>query len=337
MGKAFKTVQGITLFSPAKVNLFFKVLGRRSDGYHEVASLNQVIDLGDVITLERSVQDTFTCSDPEIPLDHTNLVLKALALFREKTALNFPVSIHLEKKIPIQAGLGGGSSNAATTLFGLQLLSGLDLKEKTLQEWGSFLGADVPFFFSEGTAYCTGRGECIENIDSLMSLQRLWIAKPQEGLSTPAVYSHVQIRAEGHDATQALEHAKLGRLVSFNDLEEAAFSLLPSLNSYRQQLLELGFSKVVMTGSGSAFMCFGEPILQPVKKCEKCRKDALNLSQAKQTMCTHMVDGDGSQIQWQADVGRFTFFDRLQYKIDRDFVLYPVSYCRRKKGKWYER
>jgi 4-diphosphocytidyl-2-C-methyl-D-erythritol kinase len=130
MGKVFNLMQGITLFSPAKVNLFFKILGKRTDGYHEVASLNQAINLGDEITLARSLQDTFTCSDPNIPLDHTNLVLKALTLFREKTAFNFPVSIHLEKKIPIQAGLGGGSSNPLWTTTSLRIRSGYENPSK---------------------------------------------------------------------------------------------------------------------------------------------------------------------------------------------------------------
>lgn len=243
--------QGMTLCSPAKVNLFFKVLGRREDGYHEILSLMQAISLCDEIFLERSEKDVFTCSCSSIPLDGSNLVLKALSLFREKTGLSFPVKIHLSKHIPIEAGLGGGSSNAATTLFGLNSLSGNPLCLRELQQLGASLGADVPFFFSQGTAYCTGRGDLVENREPLQE-EELWIAKPKEGLSTAKVYAHFK-----------KDNSRLGEeSIPFNDLESAALILCPQLETYKEDLLSLGFSKVVMTGSGTALMCFGTPHTQ---------------------------------------------------------------------------
>jgi 4-diphosphocytidyl-2-C-methyl-D-erythritol kinase len=105
-------------FSPAKLNLFFRVLSRRSDGFHEIASLFQTIDLGDVLEIAAASQDQLTCTDKELPCDERNLVVKALHLFRRKTGMEtFSIRCHLEKKIPKEAGLGGGSSNAATILF----------------------------------------------------------------------------------------------------------------------------------------------------------------------------------------------------------------------------
>src|SRR5262249_13981075 len=107
----------LTLLSPAKINLFLRILGKRPDGYHELASLFQAIDLADTIHFSLSDADHLTCTDPAIPVDRSNLIWKSVNLFRRKTGLNFHLKIHLEKKIPHQAGLGGGSSNAATTLW----------------------------------------------------------------------------------------------------------------------------------------------------------------------------------------------------------------------------
>ena len=105
-------------FSPAKINLFFRVLSKRLDGYHDIASVMQAIDLGDVLTFTNHPRDQMTCSDPTLPCDETNLVMKALKRFREYYSLS-SVHIHLEKHVPMQSGLGGGSSNAATVLWAL--------------------------------------------------------------------------------------------------------------------------------------------------------------------------------------------------------------------------
>lgn len=242
-------------FSPAKLNLFFRVIGKRPDGYHEIASLYQAIDFGDTLTLTiTSGEDQLTCSDPHLPCDSSNLVLRAVNLFRKKTGRSFGLHAHLDKHIPIQAGLGGGSSNAATTLWALREMTGVSLSDKELSSWGAELGSDVPFFFSEGTAYCTGRGEIVENLPSLPHLSG-WIAKPLVGLSTPAVYQKVVPLA-------------LDTQPFFNDLEPAAFSLLPELADLKTKLFKIGFEQVSMTGSGTAFFCLGpvsSPALQNVK------------------------------------------------------------------------
>ncbi len=112
-------LKNMKLKSPAKINVFLRVIGRRPDGYHDLASLFQAIDLSDIIDIELSKdgQDRLTCDQSDVPTDASNLILKAANLFRRKTNLSFGVIAHLEKRIPVQAGLGGGSSNAAT-LFG---------------------------------------------------------------------------------------------------------------------------------------------------------------------------------------------------------------------------
>lgn len=154
------------LFSPAKINLFFRVLKKRDDGYHEIASLYQAIDLGDTLNITLNECDELSCSDPSLQTDESNLVLKAAALFRKKTALALYIKVHLHKQIPIQAGLGGGSSNAATTLWALNKLANCPASFQDLALWSCELGSDVAFFFSKGAAYCTGRGELFSSLDN---------------------------------------------------------------------------------------------------------------------------------------------------------------------------
>lgn len=242
------------LFSPAKLNLFFRVLKKRPDGYHEIESLYQAIDLGDYLTFSIG-KEQLTCTDPTLPCDQSNLILKAANLFRKKSGLEFGLQVHLEKNIPIQAGLGGGSSNAATTLWALNVLTGANVGVEKLKEWGAELGSDVSFFFSGGTAFCRGRGEIIEEMEPLPRLQG-YLAKPPVGLSTPAVYQRVALPLPLSD--QAF----------FNDLEPAAFSLMPELAELKDALYGMGFEQVTMTGSGTAFFCQGnvaDPVLDGVR------------------------------------------------------------------------
>lgn len=201
-----------------------------------------------------SDRDVITCTDPAIPCDGSNLVAKALALFRSQ--ISTPnIQIHIEKKIPIQAGLGGGSSNAATTLWALNQLMGRPLTTPQLIEMGARLGSDVPFFFSAGTAYCTGRGEIMEPY-ALPEPLTGFIAKPTFGLSTPLVYQHTRIgELHPRDPLQALKNYPH----FFNDLEIPAFRLEPRLVDLRKEL-QKHFEQVVMTGSGTAFFCLkGKP------------------------------------------------------------------------------
>ena len=134
-------------FSPAKINLFFRVLSKRSDGYHNIASLYQTINFGDDLFVNKTAgQDLFTTSDRTLPLGKGNLVVRAIQLFRESYPLP-SVHIHLKKRIPKEAGLGGGSSNAATTLWALNQISGSLAGLDDLIRMGSEIGSDVPFFF----------------------------------------------------------------------------------------------------------------------------------------------------------------------------------------------
>lgn len=241
------------LLSPAKINLFLRVLGKRSDGYHEIASLFQAVDLFDELSFEQASVDTFSCSKPI----EGNLVLKAVDLFRKETGIQFPLRIHLEKHIPMEAGLGGGSSNAATTLYALNKLSGKPLSEAELASLGSKLGSDVPFFFSTGTAYCTGRGECFQNI--IREPVEYTLCKPAFGSATSAVYGAFQPSSRSLlSPEELLDGFQRGCSVFVNDLEAAAFTVNPALKSFKDELLAGGFTDVIMSGSGSTFICKGK-------------------------------------------------------------------------------
>ena len=256
----------LKLSSPAKINLFLRILYKRSDGFHELASLFQAIDLMDTLHFSLSTQDHLTCSDPSLPTDSTNLVLKAADLFRRKTGLGFGLKVHLEKNIPHEAGLGGGSGNAATTLWALNELTGRQATYKDLISWSSEIGSDISFFFSQGTAYCTGRGEIVQTKQPVTL--KTWIVKPEKGTSTPAVYSKLKVAAlPARDPLVALDSFYSSAPHFFNDLEAPAFEVYPDLNEIKKKLLKAGFETVLLSGSGSSFFCIGNASLPPLPNC----------------------------------------------------------------------
>ncbi|MGM0440307.1 MAG: 4-(cytidine 5'-diphospho)-2-C-methyl-D-erythritol kinase [Chlamydiota bacterium] len=251
-------------YSPAKINIFLHVLRRRNDGFHDIASLFQAIDLCDELNITFSEDDKFTCNRDDIPQDSSNLVIQARDLFRRKTGINTGLAIDLHKKIPAQAGLGGGSSNAATTLWALNEIAGRPATSSDLALWGAALGSDVPFFFSSGAAICSGRGESVTSVAALPS-NKVWVIKPSIGLSTPAVYQALDPQKFfDHDHKRLLDEIYRGDYSHIsNDLEAAALKLLPQLQDLKQQLVKGDHQAVFMTGSGTTFICLGgeEPSL----------------------------------------------------------------------------
>ncbi len=252
-------MQTIRLFSPAKINLFLRILRKREDGFHELASLFQTISLCDTLNISLSSSDQLSCSDPALPSDSSNLVWKAAEMFRNKSGLDFCFNIHLKKNIPAEAGLGGGSSNAAAALEGLNQLLGRPASHQDLMGWASKIGSDVPFFLTEGTAYVTGRGEIIQPLQPLpLPQDKLWIVKPERGLSTPAVYKALQVQdLLNRNPEVTLENFLKGQPDYYNDLEYPAFSLFPELAHIKKTLLLSGYNPVLLSGSGSAFFCVG--------------------------------------------------------------------------------
>lgn len=179
----------LTLHAPAKVNLTLIVGARRDDGYHDVSTVMQTVGLYDTLTLTGGGSGlTMTCTDPDLPTDGSNLVLRAAALFCQELRLPAPdLHLHLQKRIPSQAGLGGGSSDAAAVLLAMRTLYAPEVSDAELAHMAARLGSDVPFFIRGGTALATGRGE---HLAPLPRLREGWfvIVKPPEGFSTPAMY-----------------------------------------------------------------------------------------------------------------------------------------------------
>lgn len=259
----------LALFSPAKINLFMRVLHKRSDGYHNVATLMQTIGLGDTLTFELADKDHLICTHPAIPCDHRNLIFKAASLFRQKTGLSFGLKVHLEKKIPLEAGLGGGSSNAATTLWALNQLCGQPATLADLKLWSTEIGSDITFFFAQGVAYCTGRGEIIKELAPIYHLQKvpIWVIKPEEGLSTPEIYKSLNLNTCSSLVPEELCNKFYeGDYHLINDLEAPAFEKLPRLKQILELLKGQGFSHRAMSGSGSSLFCFGEYSPQAIPK-----------------------------------------------------------------------
>lgn len=256
-----------TFFSPAKVNLFFRVLKKREDGFHDIATLMQAVSLGDTLTFEifphKKGADIFLSNAPFLSFDASNLIIQALELFRKTTKRDdFSVCITLNKRIPIMAGLGGGSSNAATTLWALNQLLQTKLSLAMLEKMGASLGCDVPFFFSSGVAFCQGKGEKITPC-SCLPLESFYLVKPKNiSLSTPFVYKHclpnVFSKRSPEEILLSFQNQKP---IFLNELEFSAFKLMPKLKIFKDRLYQAGFHSAVMTGSGSAFAAFGEKTL----------------------------------------------------------------------------
>ncbi|CAA0813173.1 4-diphosphocytidyl-2-C-methyl-D-erythritol kinase- chloroplastic [Striga hermonthica] len=260
----------LTLFSPCKINVFLRITGKRADGYHDLASLFHVISLGDKIKFSLSPSksaDRLSTNVPGVPLDERNLIIKALNLFRKKTGVDNYFWIHLDKKVPTGAGLGGGSSNAATALWAANQFSGCVVTEKELQDWSGEIGSDIPFFFSQGSAYCTGRGEVVEDIPPSIPLDLpMVLIKPQEACPTAEVYKALRMENTSKiDPLSLLEKISsngISQDVCINDLEPPAFEVLPSLKRLKQRIAAAGrgqYDAVFMSGSGSTIVGVGSP------------------------------------------------------------------------------
>lgn len=260
----------LTLFSPCKINVFLRITSKREDGFHDLASLFHVISLGDKIKFSLSPSkstDRLSTNVPGVPLDDTNLIIKALNLYRKKTGSDKFFWIHLDKKVPTGAGLGGGSSNAATALWAANQFSGCIATEKELQEWSGEIGSDIPFFFSNGAAYCTGRGEVVQDLPAPIPFDiPMVLIKPPQACSTAEVYKRLRLdRTVSIDPLTLLEKISTSGIsqdVCVNDLEIPAFEVLPSLKRLKQRVIAAGrgqYEAVFMSGSGSTIVGVGSP------------------------------------------------------------------------------
>lgn len=234
----------------AKVNLTLGVLYKRPDGYHALDGLMQTVDLYDTVTLEKSTGITVTASGMVLP--YRNTLRRAAELFYEQTGLG--ASIHVTKRIPAEAGMGGGSADGAAVLRGLNRLHDHPLPERLLPALALKVGADVPFLLRGGLQRAQGVGEIL----TPLPYQSLWLvlAKPAAGVSTAALFSSLALPLPKPDTLAAAKAVRAGDAKAlapllFNAMEEAAVSILPEIGSLKRTLLSLGALNAVMTGSGS--------------------------------------------------------------------------------------
>ncbi len=250
----------LTVRAHAKVNLDLRVLGVRADGYHELRTVFQTIELHDtLVCAERPGPFTLTCRTPGVPLDASNLVWKAASALWKALGRSGEIDgavVRLDKQIPVEAGLGGGSADAAAALMGLaRLWGGAPLT--LLREVGATIGADVPFFLSGGTALGLGRGEEIYPLVDLPP-HAVLIVRPPFGVSTAEAYAwYDEDRAAGQrDENREFQllpvpwPSRAAQMI--NDLEPPVVRRHPEIAAVKQQLRELGATAAAMSGSGSA-------------------------------------------------------------------------------------
>lgn len=244
------------LRTPAKVNLALEVLRKRPDGYHELSTVLQAVDLCDRLTVETADTITLETSEPGLPTDERNLVVRAARMLRDAAGVDRGARIRLEKRIPLAAGLGGGSSDAAATLWGLNRLWGLRWKRERLAELAVELGMDVPFFLGKGRALGTGRGEVLRPLPSTGGYA-LVLVNPGVPLSTQEVYGRVppgwHAEPEGTkrvvEALRTRNAAKLAAALT-NHLERWAEPAMPVIGRMKAALRAAGTLGAVMSGSG---------------------------------------------------------------------------------------
>jgi 4-diphosphocytidyl-2-C-methyl-D-erythritol kinase len=240
------------VLAPAKINVSLKILRRRDDGFHEIETLITPITLCDQIEIEKSDSSSeieFHCDDPSVPAGDDNLIVRAARAFFAATKLKRAISIELKKKIPHGAGLGGGSSDAASTLLALNELFNTNLPRETLAKIAETVGSDVPFFIFKSAALCNGRGELVTPLRWKDKLSLL-LLKPEFRVSTAWAYSHWRDSLEIPGVSYAAQ--EFAGQIFLNDLECPVFHKFIFLAQLKMWLLkqrEVGAA--VMSGSGS--------------------------------------------------------------------------------------
>lgn len=308
----------LRISAPAKVNLYLELLGKRSDGFHELETIMTTVSLFDQLaftsnqtgqlhlTLEMAENDYSSASrggdDEQIPTDERNLVIQALIRLQKMVSTNrdgkptdpkaqtLGMDVHLKKRIPSSAGLGGASSNAAAALVAGNFLWDLRLTRRQLADVAADLGSDVPFFLEGGTAMCRGRGEKISTIKTPAVLSFV-VAKPMVGLSTPSVFSHCTVPARPRQSAGALDDVRSGRAVRIagsllNRLQPAAGRLVDAIAKLEDEFSALPCLGHQMSGSGSSY--FG------LFRNQRCaRAAAARLSARWPTLKIHCVTSLG--------------------------------------------
>lgn len=273
----------VELKSPCKINLILNILGKRADGFHELETVLQPIPIFDLLRFDRSSAEiTLTCNHPDLPTDSRNLAYRAAEKFLAKAGVRDGVRIHLEKRIPLAAGLGGGSGNAAITLLGLNDLFGRPLPATILDEIARELGSDVPFFLQSKPALGVGRGEQVQSLEEFPALRGLHVVliHPGFGVSTPWAYKNLArfptgVQGEPGRAQRLVRNLQASLSAAapdfYNSLELPVLEKFPLLAMFQEFLRENGALIAMMSGSGSTTFAFVESSKQAREMTEKFR------------------------------------------------------------------
>lgn len=247
----------------AKINLTLDVVKRRDDGYHEMDMIMIPLELHDVLTISKHDHNELCCDDMDMPLDASNTIIKAIQLMQKEFSFTQCFKVEVEKHIPMQAGLAGGSADAAALLRGINELMQLQVSSAQLASLGKQIGADVPFCVENKHAIVKGIGEKLEFFNLSCDFHIL-LVKPQAGVSTKEAFQTLDFEKAMHPATlickEALQQGDFDRFCSYtgNTLEQSAFQLVPEIAVVKQQLTAYGFPLVLMSGSGSTLFALGK-------------------------------------------------------------------------------
>jgi len=269
----------VVAWAPAKVNLFFEVLGRRPDGYHAVETLMVAVDLFDTLECrdDPGGRLTLACDTPGVPAGPGNLAYEAADRLRRRYAPGRGAAVRLTKRVPHQAGLGGGSSDAAAALLALNRVWGLDLPAAELSALAAGLGSDVPFFLSPPAGWCTGRGEVVSP-EAVGRRLDLVVVKPPVGLATAEVYRRVAVPAAPVDGSPARAALRAGDVEALgrslhNRLQEPAFTVATPVGQVYRRLAALAPLGCRMSGSGSALFALCRDRREAERTAERFRAE----------------------------------------------------------------
>lgn len=240
---------------PAKVNLGLDVVRKREDNYHDIKTLMHSINIYDCMSFEKSKSIQITCNNPEVPTDERNIVYKCIRKMCDLYGCT-PVSVHIEKTIPVCAGLGGGSANGAATLIAMNAMFELDLSKEELCEVGASIGADIPFMIMCGASVCEGIGEIMRPIFPYLSCYVV-LCKPDFGVSTGFAYGRIDTAKdlERPDFTRMMHgllnmDRKMLKDSMINVFEPFVFEKYPEIKKIKERFIELGCTGTQMSGSG---------------------------------------------------------------------------------------
>jgi 4-diphosphocytidyl-2-C-methyl-D-erythritol kinase len=272
----------LCLPSPCKVNLLLNILGKRPDGFHELETIMQPVNFCDELTFARiGTGIQLSCNDPVLPVDGTNLVHRAASAFLSAAKITDGVKIYLDKRIPLAAGLGGGSGNAAITLRGLNELFGSPLPTPQIGQLAASLGSDINFFLQDKPALAIGRGEQVKSLEPFPALhgKAFFLFHPGFGISTPWAYQNLArfpeaLNGRSGRAQELVARLQTGNLLAaadgfYNALEAPALDKFPILKLYQEFLVANGAQVSLMSGSGSTTFALAENVAVAETLAEK--------------------------------------------------------------------